>query len=65
MLKEPKWHIFNLRYYCKQSNNCSFKAKRRRIKAEMHYDPKRTTLEQTMKNLRLRSGDQMKQCLEL
>ena len=46
MLKEPKWHIFNLRYYCKQSNNCSFKAKRRRIKAEMHYDPKRTTLEQ-------------------
>ena len=30
----------------------------------MHYDPKRTTLEQRMKNLRLRSGDQTKRCLE-
>ena len=35
------------------------------IKAErMYYDPKRTTLEQRMENLRLRSGDQTKLCLE-
>ena len=39
---------------------------RGRNKAERtHSDPKRTTLEQRMKNLRLRSGDQMKRCLEL
>ena len=36
------------------------------IKAErMYYDPYRTTLEQRMKNLRVRSGDQTKRCLEL